>query len=113
MKSITCEVLHRGANPASGTAAGGGIQDGPLAFFLSGIPFRVERATGTILLGQYKHTPALSSIHLHLFEGGLESAQSVLLSLPPCHFNPLGQYLSCFILPAPVKQKHSRLIVDR
>ena len=34
----------------------------------------------------------------------MEFAQRVLLSLPPSHFNPLGQYLSCFFLPALVKQ---------
>ena len=99
--------------PPRGPWRAGGSKMAVSRCFLSGFPSESKEPPATILLGQYKHTPALSSIHLHLFQGGLELAQSVLLSLPPCHFNPLGQYFSGFFLPALVKQEHSRLIVGR
>ena len=81
--------------------------------FLSGFPSELKDPPGTFLQGRCRRTPAFSSLHLHRLEGGLEFAQSVLLSLPPCHFHPLSQYLSGFFLPALVKQEHSRLKVGR
>ena len=112
MKSVTYEALYRGTEPASGTAAPGPKMAHSRSF-LSGLPSELRDPPGKFLHGRYRRTPAFSSLHLHRLEGGLECAQSVLLSLPPGHFNPLGQYLSGFFLPALVKQEHSRLIVGR
>ena len=113
MKSITYEALHRGADPTSGTAGAPGSKMAVSRSFLSGLPSGLKDPPGTFLEGRCRRNPTFSSLHLYRLEGGLECAQSVLLSLPPCHFNPLSQYLSGFFLPALAKQEHPRLIVGR